>query len=130
MRLPRQGQHCTAASRSFVSGKVYDDCGAKMRAQVDARVMGDPLDEKTDIGTIISPEQFAKVQGYIEHGRKEPGAVPIECSAMPKDPRFKDGLFVRPVVFTEIGHDSKRSEERRVGKECVSTCRSRWSPYH
>src|SRR3546814_326918 len=27
-------------------------------------------------------------------------------------------------------HDSCRSEERRVGKECVSTCRSRWSPYH
>src|SRR3546814_1898805 len=26
--------------------------------------------------------------------------------------------------------DVKRSEERRVGKECVSTCRSRWSPYH
>src|SRR3546814_2124932 len=26
--------------------------------------------------------------------------------------------------------DSMRSEERRVGKECVSTCRSRWSPYH
>src|SRR3546814_1918999 len=28
------------------------------------------------------------------------------------------------------GQASKRSEERRVGKECVSTCRSRWSPYH
>src|SRR3546814_20459945 len=27
-------------------------------------------------------------------------------------------------------HMAKRSEERRVGKECVSTCRSRWSPYH
>src|SRR3546814_14066077 len=27
-------------------------------------------------------------------------------------------------------HLTKRSEERRVGKECVSTCRSRWSPYH
>src|SRR3546814_11848206 len=27
-------------------------------------------------------------------------------------------------------HGVKRSEERRVGKECVSTCRSRWSPYH
>src|SRR3546814_1978432 len=26
--------------------------------------------------------------------------------------------------------EGKRSEERRVGKECVSTCRSRWSPYH
>src|SRR3546814_6514112 len=29
-----------------------------------------------------------------------------------------------------IGRDVQRSEERRVGKECVSTCRSRWSPYH
>src|SRR3546814_15441569 len=27
-------------------------------------------------------------------------------------------------------HSAVRSEERRVGKECVSTCRSRWSPYH
>src|SRR3546814_4089279 len=27
-------------------------------------------------------------------------------------------------------NDGRRSEERRVGKECVSTCRSRWSPYH
>src|SRR3546814_20816671 len=28
------------------------------------------------------------------------------------------------------GDETRRSEERRVGKECVSTCRSRWSPYH
>src|SRR3546814_19203990 len=36
-------------------------------------------------------------------------------------------------VKTTKGHidtDAMRSEERRVGKECVSTCRSRWSPYH
>src|SRR3546814_4348813 len=32
------------------------------------------------------------------------------------------------VIFKGFAHD--RSEERRVGKECVSTCRSRWSPYH
>src|SRR3546814_16860681 len=33
-------------------------------------------------------------------------------------------------VFTGYANMGKRSEERRVGKECVSTCRSRWSPYH
>src|SRR3546814_7424845 len=32
--------------------------------------------------------------------------------------------------FTPLKQTSTRSEERRVGKECVSTCRSRWSPYH
>src|SRR3546814_15739078 len=31
---------------------------------------------------------------------------------------------------TIVANDAMRSEERRVGKECVSTCRSRWSPYH
>src|SRR3546814_10520140 len=34
----------------------------------------------------------------------------------------------RTISFTQT--ETARSEERRVGKECVSTCRSRWSPYH
>src|SRR3546814_12410351 len=33
-------------------------------------------------------------------------------------------------TLKEIAATQERSEERRVGKECVSTCRSRWSPYH
>src|SRR3546814_19493296 len=36
----------------------------------------------------------------------------------------------RLVVGPVVAADALRSEERRVGKECVSTCRSRWSPYH
>src|SRR3546814_17716108 len=35
-----------------------------------------------------------------------------------------------PMAPDRKGLSAKRSEERRVGKECVSTCRSRWSPYH
>src|SRR3546814_18604677 len=38
------------------------------------------------------------------------------------------GGFIAPLVCGTLGE--LRSEERRVGKECVSTCRSRWSPYH
>src|SRR3546814_12282282 len=50
-------------------------------------------------------------------------------------PRFKDGTIDRNVarmgLLAEIAQAKGcRSEERRVGKECVSTCRSRWSPYH
>src|SRR3546814_12621859 len=42
-------------------------------------------------------------------------------------------VFGTPVLFERSileAHRTIRSEERRVGKECVSTCRSRWSPYH
>src|SRR3546814_9997602 len=38
-------------------------------------------------------------------------------------------LAARHQQRVEVGRE-RRSEERRVGKECVSTCRSRWSPYH
>src|SRR3546814_2532959 len=43
-----------------------------------------------------------------------------------------DGMVGARLTRTdrEIAGSGRRSEERRVGKECVSTCRSRWSPYH
>src|SRR3546814_8907603 len=46
-------------------------------------------------------------------------------------PHDEWGEQVKAVIELKPGYQaSERSEERRVGKECVSTCRSRWSPYH
>src|SRR3546814_21101304 len=42
----------------------------------------------------------------------------------------QDQRSVMPRLFLQAGMAVERSEERRVGKECVSPCRSRWSPYH
>src|SRR3546814_11127335 len=47
--------------------------------------------------------------------------------------RMRTANDVYVVAYRELAHkgaEAVRSEERRVGKECVSTCRSRWSPYH
>src|SRR3546814_5137031 len=43
--------------------------------------------------------------------------------------RSTDQCIIHPMIVV-YRYRVKRSEERRVGKECVSTCRSRWSPYH
>src|SRR3546814_712545 len=43
---------------------------------------------------------------------------------------FRTALDLDLQVIEAVTTDNYRSEERRVGKECVSTCRSRWSPYH
>src|SRR3546814_13925344 len=63
-------------------------------------------------------------------------------SHIPDGPGYEEKYYFRPgntgfkvwdVFGTRIGIGvcwDQRSEERRVGKECVSTCRSRWSPYH
>ena len=115
MRFTRQGQSCTAASRIFVQRPIFEKFVDEMARRVDAMVMGDPLDEKTDIGTIISPEQFSKVQGFIAEGEKTAGATGRACSAMPTDAALKKGLFIRPYIFTGLTKESRLVREEIFG---------------
>jgi aldehyde dehydrogenase (NAD+) len=119
MRFTRQGQSCTAASRIYVERPIFDRFVKAMKDAVDQMVMGDPLDEKTDIGTIVSQGQLEKVRGFIEEGTKTPGATALVCSAMPSDPALKKGLFIQPVIFTGLGADSRLVREEIFGPVTV-----------
>src|SRR3546814_7576939 len=57
-------------------------------------------------------------------------ALPILFARAPAWCSFTPRLCMRGRGWSEGSIRDLRSEERRVGKECVSTCRSRWSPYH
>ena len=115
MRFTRQGQSCTAASRIYVERPVFDRFVDALAAKVDAMVMGDPLDERTDIGTIISTDQFDKVQGFIDEGLATPGATGRACSAMPSDPALRKGLFIRPHIFTHLPNESRLVQQEIFG---------------
>jgi len=115
MRFTRQGQSCTAASRIYVERPIFDRFVEALGARVDAMVMGDPLDEKTDIGTIISTEQFDKVRGFIDEGQATPGATGRACSAMPVDPALRKGLFIQPHIFTGLPNDSRLVQQEIFG---------------
>ncbi|GGC59665.1 aldehyde dehydrogenase [Siccirubricoccus deserti] len=119
MRFTRQGQSCTAASRIYVERPIFDRFVKAMKDAVDRMVMGDPLDEKTDIGTIVSQGQLEKVRGFIEEGTRTPGATALVCSAMPSDPALKKGLFIQPVIFTGLGADSRLVREEIFGPVTV-----------
>src|SRR3546814_11893881 len=57
---------------------------------------------------------------YLKHGETKNFAI--------VDAAMND--LMRPALYDAYHEIVARSEERRVGKECVNTCRSRWSPYH
>ena len=126
MRFTRQGQSCTAASRIFVHDAVHDAFVERLAAKVNGLKMGDPMDEATDIGAIVSTQQFEKVQSYIRIGRETPGAAALVCSRLPEDPRLRDGLFVQPVIFTGLDNNSRVAREEIFGPV---TCVIRWSDY-
>jgi acyl-CoA reductase-like NAD-dependent aldehyde dehydrogenase len=126
MRFTRQGQSCTAASRIFVQDGIHDAFVDRLKARVDAMKIGDPLDEATDIGSIISRQQFDKVKTYIALGEAASGAQAHACSAMPREPSLERGYFVRPVIFTGIANDHRLAREEIFGPV---TCVIRFKDY-
>jgi acyl-CoA reductase-like NAD-dependent aldehyde dehydrogenase len=115
MRFTRQGQSCTAASRIYVERPIFDRFVEAMTTKVNAMIMGDPLDERTDIGTIISTGQYDKVRAFITEGQATPGATAHVCSAMPKEATLARGLFLQPVIFTGLTKDSRLVREEIFG---------------
>ncbi len=126
MRFTRQGQSCTAASRIFVQDAIHDEFVKRLKGKVDAMTMGDPLDEATDIGCIISQQQFDKVRSYIKIGEQSAGVTTLRCSAMPSDGKLSRGLFVQPVIFTGVSNDNRVAREEIFGPV---TCIIRFTDY-
>src|SRR5438876_270762 len=64
------GQRCTAASRLIVHQKVYDDVVDELVQRAEKLRVGNPIDEKTDMGPVASSDQEKKVLEYIDIGKK------------------------------------------------------------
>src|SRR3546814_18950500 len=94
--------------------------------------LGQPLEAIKDGGwSIVHPDDAKTTRRIFESELR--GTQPVTYE---ERMRRKDGVYrwflmrVRPVLNEQGRVHHWRSEERRVGKECVSTCRSRWSRYH
>ncbi len=68
-----QGQVCTASSRIYVHDSIYDSFVAKATAAAKARVAvtGDPFDPATQQGAQVSEEQYKRIMGYIDIGKRD-----------------------------------------------------------
>src|SRR5262245_17470054 len=105
-----QGQCCCAGSRLFVEEKIHDEFVDKMLKKTKARKVGDPFDPDTEQGPQVSQEQFDKVMGFIEAGKKE-GAKML-CGGN----RVGDkGYFIQPTIFDQVTDEMKIAKEEIFG---------------
>jgi aminomuconate-semialdehyde/2-hydroxymuconate-6-semialdehyde dehydrogenase len=100
-----------AGSRLFVQEGIYKRVLEELVPLVERIRVGDPFDRQTQMGAIISQEQFNKVEAYIEHGKKE-GKL-LTGGERVKD--FPKGLFLKPTVFSDLSFDSKCCQEEIFG---------------
>ncbi|QTN25287.1 5-carboxymethyl-2-hydroxymuconate semialdehyde dehydrogenase [Rhizobacter sp. AJA081-3] len=116
MIFSNNGERCTAGSRILVQKSIYADFAAKFAERAKRITVGDPLDEKTIIGPLISQAHLAKVRHYIELGPKEGATLlcgGLEAPDLPA--HLKRGNFVRPTVFADVDNRMKIAQDEIFG---------------
>jgi 5-carboxymethyl-2-hydroxymuconic-semialdehyde dehydrogenase len=116
MIFSNNGERCTAGSRILVQQSVYPEFVRKFTERAQRITVGDPLDEKTIVGPMISVNHLEKVRRYIELGPRE-GAT-LMCGGLDAPlmhGAFKRGNFVRPTVFADVDNRMRIAQEEIFG---------------
>jgi 5-carboxymethyl-2-hydroxymuconic-semialdehyde dehydrogenase len=120
MIFSNNGERCTAGSRILVQQSVYNDFVDKFTARAKRITVGDPLDEKTIVGPMISTAHLAKVRSYIELGPKEGATMlcggldrPSYATELPE--RVRRGNYVWPTVFADVDNRMRIAQEEIFG---------------
>jgi aldehyde dehydrogenase (NAD+) len=104
------GQVCCAGTRIFVQRDKYDEVVGKLANFSKGVTMGDPFDQKSTIGPLVSREQFDRVKGYLDVGKKEGAKVAAGGEA-----GTGKGYFVNPTLFTGVNNDMRIAREEIFG---------------
>jgi aminomuconate-semialdehyde/2-hydroxymuconate-6-semialdehyde dehydrogenase len=110
-----QGQICLCGSRILVEESIYEKFKAEFVARAKKLTVGDPLDENSRQGAVVSKMHFDKVLGCIELARQEGGTILAGGEAIKGSGRCADGLFIAPTIVEGLGPDSRTNMEEIFG---------------
>jgi len=107
------GQICTSGSRLLVDRRIKDEVLELFADRARKIRVGDPADSATQLGPLISQEQYERVTGYIELGRRE-GAKLLIGGGRSSVP-VAGGYFVEPTIFADVSQDMRIAQEEIFG---------------
>jgi aminomuconate-semialdehyde/2-hydroxymuconate-6-semialdehyde dehydrogenase len=111
-----QGEICLCGSRILVERAVYEEFVNGFVERARTLRVGDPLQDDTDLGALISADHRAKVESYLELAREEGGTV--RCGGTrPRDvnERCRGGFFLEPAVITGLDARCRTNQEEIFG---------------
>ena len=111
-----QGQICLSGSRIFVERPALEQFVERFTARARSLKIGDPLDDSTEMGAVVSQAQRDKAMAYLDLARQEGGR--ILCGGGPPAPvseRCRGGFFIQPTVITGLSPQSRVNQEEIFG---------------
>ena len=111
------GERCTAGSRLLIEASIYEQF-VEAVAQRTARIrVGHPSDPQTELGPLIHPDHWARVQGYIESGQRE-GARLIVGGKRPAE--LPEGNYMQATLFADVNPTMHIFQEEIFGPVVVA----------
>jgi 5-carboxymethyl-2-hydroxymuconic-semialdehyde dehydrogenase len=120
MIFSNNGERCTAGSRILVQESIYKEFAAQFTQRAMKIAVGDPLDDKTIIGPMISQAHLAKVRSYIALGQQEGASLLCGGAGRPTyaselSERVKQGNYVWPTVFADVDNQMRIAQDEIFG---------------
>jgi aldehyde dehydrogenase (NAD+) len=111
--MQNSGQSCNAPTRMLVPAEKLEAVEAIAKRTAESVVIGDPADDETAVGPLVSKIQFERVQKLIEKGVAEGAKVVVGGPGRPAG--IDKGYFVRPTVFSNVRNDMTVAREEIFG---------------
>ena len=112
------GQDCCARSRILVQRSIYDEFVERFARRTATLQIGQPLDEKAEIGPLISAGQRQRSLDYVALGREE-GAQLVSGGAAPAMTDAGEGFFMQPAILTQVDNKMRVAQEEIFGPVAV-----------
>ena len=110
-----QGEICLCGSRIYIERSIYEQFKTAFVAQVASLKIGDPLQDDTKVGAIVSKLHFDKVLSYIALAKEEGGAILTGGKSFNPGGNCSNGFFIEPTVIEGLGHLCRTNQEEIFG---------------
>lgn len=110
-----QGEICLCGSRILVERPLYDRFLTEFVRQTKEIIVGDPLEEKTRMGALVSEGHMQKVLSYIDLAKQEGGTIVTGGRRITIPGRCEKGFFIEPTVITGLSQDCRTNQEEIFG---------------
>jgi aminomuconate-semialdehyde/2-hydroxymuconate-6-semialdehyde dehydrogenase len=110
-----QGEICLCGSRIFVEKTIYEKFKKDFVERTKALKIGDPLQNDTDQGAIVSKEHMEKVLGYIKLAQDEGGTILCGGNQFMPEGRCDNGWFIEPTIIEGLAYNCRTNQEEIFG---------------
>ena len=110
-----QGQICLCGSRILIQRGIYEKFKNEFVAQTNKIIVGDPMNDKSRLGAIVSKLHYEKILNYIELAKKEGGSILSGGAPVKLAGNLSEGWYIRPTIIEGLDQQCRTNQEEIFG---------------